>query len=114
MWRGGKGDDLGTRRRSLPSRPWRQAGRAPAWLLIGLGLLGGLVLYWYTTPQDTPSWARDWLPGLPEYTGPLYRWRDDKGREQITDKPPRGRLYETITYRANANVVPPQSEKSGQ
>ena len=84
------------------------------WVLIGLGMLGGLVLYWYTTPQDTPSWVRGWLPGLPEYTGPLYRWHDDQGREQITDKPPRGRLYETVTYRANANVVPSQGERSGR
>ncbi len=104
--RGDGCDDLGVRRCSAWAGPRRQAGRAPAWLLIGLGLLGGLVLYWYTTPQEVPSWARGWLPGLPEYTGPLYRWRDDKGREQITDKPPKGRLYETITYRANANAVP--------
>lgn len=88
----------------------RQAGRVSMGLLLGLGILGGLVLYWYTTPQDAPSWVRNWLPGLPEYTGPLYRWRDDKGREQITDKPPRGRPYETITYRTNANVMPSQNK----
>lgn len=88
----------------------RQAGRVSMGLLLGLGMLGGLVLYWYTTPQDAPSWVRNWLPGLPEYTGPLYRWRDDKGREQITDKPPRGRPYETITYRTNANVMPSQNK----
>lgn len=88
----------------------RQAGRVSMGLLLGLGILGGLVLYWYTTPQDAPSWVRNWLPGLPEYTGPLYRWRDDKGREQITDKPPRNRPYETITYRTNANVMPSQNK----
>ena len=88
----------------------RQAGRVSMGLLLGLGMLGGLVLYWYTTPQDAPSWVRNWLPGLPEYTGPLYRWRDDKGREQITDKPPRNRPYETITYRTNTNVMPSQNK----
>lgn len=88
----------------------RQAGRVSMGLLLGLGILGGLVLYWYTTPQDAPSWVRNWLPGLPEYTGPLYRWRDDKGREQITDKPPRNRPYETITYRTNTNVMPSQNK----
>lgn len=31
----------------------------------------------------------DALPGL-------YRWRDDQGVLQITDKPPRGRAYERI------------------
>ncbi len=99
----------GVRRRTLASARQRQFGRVPLWLLFGLGLLGGLVLYWYTTPQDVPRWARKWLPlpGLPDYTGPLYRWRDDRGREQITDKPPKNRPYETQLYRSNANVAPP-------
>ena len=105
---------LGVRRRSGSIGPKRQTGRIPMWLLIGLGILGGVVLYWYTTPQDTPSWAREWLPNLPEYKGPLYRWRDYKGREHITDKPPRSRPYEQITYRSDANVVPAQSERSNQ
>lgn len=96
--------------RSSPARRWRQTGRAPMWLLIGLGMLGGLVWYWYTTPPSVPSWARGWLPSLPEYTGPLYRWRDEQGREQITDKPPRGRPYETVTYRADTNVLPPEGK----
>jgi hypothetical protein len=86
----------------------RQAGRVSMWVVIGLGVLLGVLLYWYTTPQTVPSWARGWLPGMPEYTGPLYRWRDDQGRMQVTDKPPKGRPYETVQYRSNANVVPPQ------
>ena len=86
---------------------WRQAGKAPMWILITLGVLLGLVLYWYTTPQKTPSWAQGWLPGLPEYTGPLYRWRDDQGRTQITDQPPKNRPYETLRYRSDANRMPP-------
>jgi len=84
----------------------RQAGAVPIWLLLLLGVLGGVLLYWYTTPQETPAWARGWLPGLSEYTGPLYRWRDDQGRMQVTDKPPKGRLYEEVRYRADANVTP--------
>ena len=84
----------------------RQAGAAPIWLLVLLGVLVGVLLYWYTTPQETPSWVRGWLPGMPEYTGPLYRWRDDQGREHVTDKPPKDRLYEKVRYRANANVLP--------
>ena len=89
-------------------RIWRrwQSGAAPIWLLLVLGALGGVLLYWYTTPQTVPSWARGWLPGLPEYTGPLYRWRDDQGRMQVTDKPPKGRPYEEVRYRADANVTP--------
>ncbi|MGB2683293.1 MAG: hypothetical protein WBE39_18520 [Candidatus Competibacter sp.] len=97
------------RRRAFGGFPRRQLGRAPFWLILGVGLLGGVGLYWYTTPQAVPAWARKWLPlpGLPDYTGPLYRWRDDQGREQITDKPPRNRPYETMRYRSNANVLPP-------
>ena len=89
----------------------RQRGAVPMWLLIVLGVLGGLVLYWYVTPREAPSWVRGWLPGLPEYTGPLYRWHDDQGREQITDKPPKGRLYETLNYRNETNVVPPWNQQ---
>ena len=93
---------------SRQGRNWRrrQTGAVPIWLLLVLGVLGGVLLYWYTTPQETPAWVRGWLPGLPEYTGPLYRWRDDQGRMQVTDKPPKGRLYEEVRYRADANVTP--------
>ncbi len=88
----------------------RQAGWVSLWVLIVLGALGGLVLYWYTTPQDAPSWVRSWLPGLPAYTGPLYRWHDDKGQLQVTDKPPKGRPYETVQYRGDAKVGPPRGQ----
>lgn len=91
---------------------WWQAGRAPVWVLIVLGGLGGLFLYGYTTPQSVPAWARSWLPGLPEYTGPLYRWRDHQGREQITDKPPKDRPYERMIYRSNANTLPASGQPS--
>jgi hypothetical protein len=94
--------------RNQGGHPRRQRGRAPVWLIIFLSLLGGVVLYWYTTPQETPAWVRGWLPGLPEYTGPLYRWRDDQGRIQVTDKPPRDRPYETVQYRSDVNVMPPR------
>ena len=83
-----------------------QTGAVPIWLLLVLGVLGGVLFYWYTTPQETPSWVRGWLPGMPEYTGPLYRWRDDQGRIQVTDKPPKGRTYEEVRDRADANVMP--------
>ncbi|MCB1770739.1 MAG: DUF4124 domain-containing protein [Candidatus Competibacteraceae bacterium] len=89
-------------------RARRQSGAVPIWLLIVLGILSGVLLYWYATPQETPSWVRDWLPGMPEYTGPLYQWRDDQGQVQITDKPPRGQPYDVIQYRSNTNVMPAQ------
>ena len=89
-------------------RARRQSGAVRIGLLIVLGILMGVLLYWYTTPQETPSWIRDWLPGMPEYTGPLYQWRDDQGRVQITDKPPQGRPYDIVQYRSNTNVIPTQ------
>lgn len=85
-----------------------RAGQAAWW--IALIALGGVGLYWYTMPQQTPAWIRDWLPGMPEYTGPVYRWLDDRGRLQVTDQPPRNRPYETVQYRSDANVVPPKSQ----
>jgi len=88
----------------------RQFGAVPMWLLIVLGVLSGVLLYWYTSPRETPAWVRDWLPGMPEYSGPLYRWRDDQGRVQVTDKPPQNRPYEVVQYRSNANVVPPKKQ----
>ena len=84
-----------------------QAGTALLWVIIATGLLvGGGLYYGYTRPQDVPVWMRDWLPGLPEYTGPLYRWHDAKGRLQVTDQPPRDRPYEIIQYRRDTNTVP--------
>jgi hypothetical protein len=47
---------------------------------------------------------------MPEYTGPVYRWYDDRGRLQVTDKPPRDRPYETVQYRNDANVMPPKGQ----
>lgn len=84
----------------------RQRGQVSIFWLLLLGAVGGVLLYWYTTPQDAPSWARSHLPGLPEYTGRLYRWHDDQGREQVTDKPPKGRPFEPVVYPSNVNVVP--------
>ncbi|HVK50539.1 MAG TPA: DUF4124 domain-containing protein [Pseudoxanthomonas sp.] len=40
----------------------------------------------------------DALPGL-------YRWRDDKGVLQITDKPPRGRPYERVDRQGDPAIA---------
>ncbi|NJM11443.1 MAG: DUF4124 domain-containing protein [Synechococcaceae cyanobacterium SM1_2_3] len=77
--------------------------------IIVFAVLGGLLFYVYAKPQVVPAWAREWLPGLPKYTLPLYRWRDEQGRVQITDQPPQNRPFEEVQYRADANVVPPRS-----
>lgn len=85
----------------------RQTGKATMWILITLGVLFGIVLYWYTAPQQAPAWARNGLPGLSSgQAGLLYRWRDDQGRLQVTDQPPKNRPYETVRYRRDSNVMP--------
>ena len=91
---------------------WCQRGAVALWSLLVLGLLGGVALYWYLMPQEAPSWVRGWLPGISPETGTLYRWRDAQGREQISDKPPKDRPYETVHYRADTNVVPPWNTSS--
>lgn len=88
------------------SRNNHQVGAAMIWVILLLGLVGGILVHWYTTPQNAPVWMRGWLPGLPLQTGPLYRWRDAQGRLQISDQPPKDRPYEVVRYRPDANVLP--------
>jgi len=86
----------------------RQRGEVPMWVILGLGLIAGVGLYWYTTPRDAPAWARSWLPTT-ESAGQnktLYRWQDAYGREHVTDKPPVGRPYQVVISPLDANVLP--------
>lgn len=83
-----------------------------AWLAIVAGIaVGGGVAWWLAreSPADTAkkeqrarqaaaAQARDARPSL-------YRWRDDVGVLQITDKPPKGRRYERIERDAPAGIV---------
>lgn len=65
-----------------------------------------LAAVWYFSPQSLPSWlTRSILPHS-SHNPPLYKWRDAKGRLNITDKPPVDRPYETVQYDPDANVVP--------
>jgi len=94
---------------SQPQRyglPRRQAGRALLWTVSILAIAVGVVGYWYANPGKAPGWVRGRLPGIADVTAPLYRWRDGQGQWQITDQPPQGRPYETVTYQRDANVIP--------
>lgn len=43
----------------------------------------------------------------------LYKWQNDKGEWQITDKPPRkGISFSTISSQDQINVIPSQSSKN--
>lgn len=86
----------------------RERGGALTWLLVALA--AGLVAWWYFAPQTLPTAVRHVAPVSPSAdraSPPLYKWRDDKGRLNVTDVPPSdGRKYETVRYDPNTNVVP--------
>jgi len=85
----------------------QQTGRASIWvLLLVVVILVGLAGYWYYQPQAAPGWVRGQLFKAAHTTVPLYRWQDERGQWHITDNPPPGRHYETVTYRRDANVMP--------
>ncbi|HVJ61637.1 MAG TPA: DUF4124 domain-containing protein [Tahibacter sp.] len=86
----------------------RQRGRAWLWLLAALA--AGAVGWWYYAPQTLPTALRHAAPVSPSAdraSPPLYKWRDDAGRLNVTDVPPTGgRKYETVRYDPDTNVVP--------
>lgn len=65
--------------------------------------------WWYFAPQTLPVAVRHAAPVSPnaQTASPaLYKWRDAKGRLNVTDVPPTDRPYETVRYDPNTNVVP--------
>lgn len=83
-----------------------------AWLAIVAGIaLGGGIAWWLAreSPQAearkkaradhaAAAQADDARPSL-------YRWRDEAGVLQITERPPRGRPYERIDRETPAGIV---------
>lgn len=78
---------------------------------IALGAAAGIGLAVWLAGQDKAPRAgqaggkphaaeqgADALPGL-------YRWRDDNGVLQITDKPPRGRPYERVSREGDRAIA---------
>ncbi len=80
--------------------------------LIALGAAAALAGYWYFNPQQRPSWVSDALPVAPSAEVRLYRWQNDQGQWQITDRPPPpGTEFEIVSYRDDTNVMPaPKTE----
>ena len=89
-----------------PGRP-SCAGRAGVFLLIVIFAVAAA--WWYFVPASMPGWLSRVVPASPSLGPPLYKWRDDKGRLVVTDKPPTDRPYETVRYDPKANVVPSPS-----
>lgn len=81
------------------------------WLAIALGLLIGGVLAWWLSrpPAPRPSDDRATSRATQEQRAAparLYRWRDDQGVLQVTDRPPAERPYEVVDIPYDRNIVP--------
>jgi hypothetical protein len=80
-----------------------------AWLAVAIGLaVGGGVAWWLSKHDaDRPDPRRDAARqgAAPVDTRPsLYRWRDDAGVLQITEKPPKHRPFERIDRDAPSTI----------
>ena len=73
-------------------------------LLMALSASGG---YLYLNPDVWKPWVKG-TPLEPASTKTkLYKWQDDDGQWQITDRPPTGdRSYENLEYSSDTNIVP--------
>ena len=92
----------------IPPQATRTAmrGRAGIAFLLIVAIAATGAAWWYFAPQTMPDWVARKVPGSPSLGPPLYKWRDAKGRLQVTDTPPADRPYETVRYDPNTNVVP--------
>ena len=81
-----------------------QTGRALPWIFAALAVAASA--WWYLAPRTLPAALRGLLPASPNAVAEVYKWRDAKGRLQITSTPPTDRPYETLHYDPKLNVVP--------
>jgi len=88
------------------SMPARQHGRALALFVILVALIAGAAAWWYYAPDTLPDAIRKQLPASARANPVLYKWRDAKGRWNVTDVPPTDRPYQTLRYDPKTNVVP--------
>jgi hypothetical protein len=86
--------------------PASMRGRAGAVFLLILAIAAAGGAWWYFAPQTMPGWIARKVPGSPSLGPPLYKWRDAKGRLQVTGTPPVDRPYETVRYHPDTNIVP--------
>jgi len=82
----------------------RQHGKSVVWALVIVAI--GAAAWWYFLPQTLPAPIRAALPASPNAHAQVYKWRDAKGRLQLTSTPPADRPYETVEYDPNLNVLP--------
>ena len=78
-------------------------------LAVTLGVLVAAGIVAYQNPQLRAYFQRETEKVLPASATQqtLYRWRDQHGQWQVSDKPPGdGIKYEIVRYPTNANVIP--------
>jgi hypothetical protein len=82
-----------------------------AFALLALIFAGALVYLYY--PQQAESLlGRTRIKELVTTSRPVYQWRDEQGRLNITDKPPpEGVPYDVKQYPLDANVMPAFKEE---
>jgi hypothetical protein len=76
------------------------------WLLLTLLLAGGTFLY--LNPEYRSQFANS-ASGIvtPVSTSRVYKWRNEKGEWQLTDRlPPDGVAYEILEHRSDENILP--------
>lgn len=72
------------------------------WAIVAGLVLGGGLAWWLSredparTEEKRQRAEQAAAAQVRDATPALYRWRDDAGTLQITDKPPKGRPYERI------------------
>ena len=76
-------------------------------IFVLLIALSGAGAYLYLNPD---VW-QPWVKGTPLEPAPtktlLYKWKDEHGQWQITDRPPkRNTLYEKLEYSSDTNIIP--------
>jgi hypothetical protein len=87
----------------------RQRGRSGLLPLLLLAALAGAWAWWYYAPQTLPRSLREQLPVAKEaaaHNPALYKWKDDHGRWNVTDRPPEGRDFEEVRVDPDVNVLP--------
>jgi Domain of unknown function (DUF4124) len=82
-----------------------QSGRVWPFFLVVIAA-SARYAWWYFAPDALPDPLRKLLPASARANPVLYKWRDAKGRWNVTDTPPADRPYETLKYDPKTNVVP--------
>ena len=74
--------------------------------MLAVVLIAAGYAWWAFAPDTMPDAVRAQLPQSARANPPLYKWKDEKGRWHVTDKPPADRPFEKLQYDPRTNAVP--------